>query len=58
VDLRAYDVSLGQDLTDAGAIIELGAGTMIDLRLLGGEGVIYVEYMGINAWGNSDLIFA
>ncbi|WGI20541.1 calcium-binding protein [Amylibacter sp. IMCC11727] len=58
LDLSAFAVSSRQDLTDAGAIIANGTGSIIDLTKIGGDGVILIEDMSIGAWGNSDFIFA
>jgi Ca2+-binding RTX toxin-like protein len=57
LDMSAFGLSSKQDLLDAGAIVELTMGTMIDLTALGGDGVIYVEDMALGQWGNSDFIF-
>ncbi|MGH1576604.1 calcium-binding protein [Planktotalea sp.] len=57
LDLSAYGISSRQDLTDANAILADGAGSIIDLRQIGGDGVIYVEDMGVGQWSNPDFIF-
>ncbi len=57
LDLSAFGLDSRQDLTDAGAIHEHDAGSLIDLRELGGDGVIYVEDMTVAQWGNADFIF-
>ncbi|MGH1578372.1 calcium-binding protein [Planktotalea sp.] len=58
LDLSKFALSSRQDLTDAGAIIENGAGSIIDLTAVGGDGVIYVEDMSVAQWSNADFIFA
>lgn len=57
LDLSAFAVSSRQDLTNAGAIIENGAGSIIDLTAIGGDGEIMVEDMSVAQWSASDFIF-
>jgi hypothetical protein len=57
LDLSAFGLSVKNDLIDAGAIIELSTGAMIDLIAPGGDGVIYIEVMNLGQWGNSGFIF-
>jgi len=57
IDLSAYGLTSRQDLTDAGAIIANGSGSIIDLTLIGGDGVIYVEDMTVAQWSNHDFVF-
>ncbi|MGH1577412.1 hypothetical protein [Planktotalea sp.] len=57
LDLSAFNVASRADVFDAGAIVANGAGSMIDLRALGGDGVIYVEDMSVAQWSNADFIF-
>lgn len=58
LDLTAFAVSSRQDLTNADAIVGNGAGSIIDLTQIGGDGVIYVEDMSVAQWSASDFIFA
>ena len=57
LDISVFGMTSRQDLTDAGAILENGAGSIIDLTQIGGDGVIYVEDMSVAQWSNSDFIF-
>lgn len=57
LDLSKFAASSRADLTAAGAIVENGAGSIIDLTTIGGDGVIYVDDMSVADWTNGDLIF-
>ena len=57
LDMTAFALTSRQDLTDAGAILERGAGSIIDLTAIGGNGLIYVEDMTVAQWSASDFIF-
>lgn len=57
LDITAFNMSSRSEVYATGAIIADGDGSIIDLRLLGGDGVIYVEDMSVAQWSNSDFLF-
>lgn len=57
LDLSSYGLTSALDLTNAGAIIANGTGSIIDLTLIGGDGVIYVDDMSVGQWNGADFIF-
>lgn len=58
LDLSAFAVTSSSDLNNAGVIVANGAGSIIDLTQIGGDGVIYVEDMSTAQWNNADFVFA
>lgn len=43
---------------NAGALYESGkSGTVLDLRLIGGEGIVAVETMALADWDKTDFLF-
>lgn len=56
LDLTAYGLENVQALRDAGALVESGAGSIIDLTTIGGDGVIYVDDMSVSDWTGADFI--
>ncbi len=56
LDLTALDIASVGAFRNAGGIIENGSGSIIDLTVAGGDGVIYVDDMAFADWTGVDFI--
>tara|TARA_R110002167_G_scaffold146841_3_gene338555 strand:+ start:6030 stop:7316 length:1287 start_codon:yes stop_codon:yes gene_type:complete len=57
LDLSAYNVNSRNELFSKGGIFSDGSGSIIDLTVVGGDGIIMVEDMSVSDWSASDFIF-
>ena len=57
LDLSAYNVNSRNELFSKGGIFSDGSGSIIDLTVVGGDGIIMVEDMSVGDWSASDFIF-
>lgn len=56
LDLSAFGLANVAALRNAGGIVENGAGSIIDLTVIGGDGVIYVDDMAASDWTGADFV--
>lgn len=58
IDLSRLDAAKFNALANAGAIYENGkSGTVLDLRLIGGEGIVTIATMELADWDKTDFLF-
>lgn len=56
LNLSAFGLANVAALRNVGGIVADGAGSIIDLTVIGGDGVIYVDDMGVSDWTGADFI--